>query len=271
MIGPAARSRGRARVETQRTVARGYVEMALSYTGEPPRTDTAPKDERYPPPGSFFTLLPSAYPAPMLRRPFAYSDAGDSGFSFIYEIRGKATRDFSKLKSGDAVDWIGPLGTGFPDPPEGSRPVLVAGGIGVGPILYLSRRLAQRGIQAVVSLGARTADLVPDIEWPEGTDLRICTEDGSSGMRGNALDGIAAGVPRDAVFYSCGPRPMMAALHEKASASGSPCWVSLEEIMACGVGACKGCVVEAVDLSAAPAYKCACTDGPVFDSGKIVW
>lgn len=277
MNSGAGRRRGRARVADHRSVAPGYREMSLVYADD--GTFESAREIALPRPGCFFTLLPVTFPVPLLRRPFAYADANKKGFSFLYEIRGKATQRFSTLETGDIVDWIGPLGTGFPDPPEDALPILTAGGIGIGPILYLARSLVNKGILPTIVLGTRTADFVPEILWPKGADLHICTEDGSAGINGTVLDGLPKNPGENAVYYCCGPLPMMAAVHKLAVSGGNTCWVSLEERMACGVGACNGCAVQTVpelqktadDTTADSVYKCTCTDGPVFDSREVVW
>jgi dihydroorotate dehydrogenase electron transfer subunit len=257
-------SRGRARILNQRIIAEGYREIHLS--NDSPVIQT-------PRPGQFFTILPQRYPLSMMRRPFAYSDADEKGFSFIYEIRGTATRDLAHLEDGVEVDCIGPLGSSFPSPPEKSLPILIAGGIGVGPILYLARRLAADGFESLVVLGARTAALVPEINWPSSAEVRICTDDGTLGIHGTAIDGLQGMDISNGEFYSCGPHPMMAAVHRLAEESGRRCWVSMEEMMACGVGACQGCVVPIIDVGdpSRPAYKRACVEGPIFNSREISW
>lgn len=266
MTSESPHSRGRARIINQRVVAEGYREMSLS-----PIDGELGHQKKKPLPGQFFTVLPHRYPVPLIRRPFAYSDSRESGFSFIYEIRGTGTQDLARLEAGAVLDLIGPLGSAFPQVPAGVRPILVAGGIGVGPILFLARDLAQTGQQPLIILGARNALLVPDLEWPSGTEIRICTDDGSTGIPGTVLDGLSNENLDDAVFFTCGPHPMMAAIHSLAESAGSRCWVSMEEIMACGVGACQGCVIPMTNDSDSPEYKRACVEGPIFDSREILW
>ena len=142
MSSGSGRSRGLARVADHRSIAQGYREMTLVYTED--GVMKPGKESDIPRPGRFFTLLPVNFPVPLLRRPFAYADADENGFSFIYEIRGTASQGFSTLEKEDVVDWIGPLGTGFPEPPAGAHPILIAGGIGIGPILYLARSLIKK-------------------------------------------------------------------------------------------------------------------------------
>ena len=261
-------SRSRSRILTHKEVARGYREIRLGHRG-----DLVPT----PLPGQFCTVLPRRYPNPLLRRPFAYSDVKPSEFSFIYEIRGPATRDLSELTVGDEVDWIGPLGSWFPRAPEGKRPILVAGGIGVGPILFLADRFGRAEKRPLkrplMILGARNRGLLPDLHWHPDVELRFCTDDGSGGVHGTVIDAIRREDLENAAFYSCGPNPMMAAVHRLAQENGCPCWVSVEEIMACGVGACQGCSVPTTppDGASGPVYKRACVEGPIFESREILW
>jgi len=267
MAGPETVVRGRSRITDHRTVARDYREIRCTYLDghAPPRFHAEP--------GRFLTILPPHYPNPMIRRPFAYSDSWDEGFAFIYEIRGTATRDLADLEAGDVLDWMGPLGTGFPRPGSGERPILVSGGIGIGPIAYLARSLAEDGLCPLVVLGARDADRVPDLEWPDAAELRICTDDGSRGIRGSAPAALERRDADGGWFAACGPLPMMKAVHELAVESGRPCYVSMEEMMACGVGACQGCAVPMAAPSPedGPAYERACVEGPVFSSRRIAW
>lgn len=260
--------RGEARILGQQVIAEGYREIQLSID---------PVDgilsKTIPLPGQFFTILPQLYPLSIMRRPFAYSDAGENSFSFIYEIRGTTTADLAGLDDGRLVDWIGPLGSSFPEAASDSRPILIAGGIGVGPILFLARQLAGAGIQSLVVLGARNAGLVPVLSWPDTAEIRICTDDGTHGIHGTALDGLSDVDISNSDFYTCGPVPMMAAVHRLAVSAGRPCWVSMEEMMACGVGACQGCAVPVINKTdpLRPAYKRACVEGPIFNSRELVW
>ncbi len=265
----AAHSRGRARIFSQNKIAKGYQDIRLEYGDDRP--------VRAPRPGSFFTILPVNYPLQTMRRPFAYSASDEKGFSFIYEVRGDASSDISDLPDGSELDWIGPLGTSFPEPSEGKRPVLIAGGIGVGPIYYLAHKLAGSSSSVdsdpLVIIGARTAALVPGLDWPTNVELRICTDDGSTGIHGNALSALKHTDTADAEFYTCGPQPMMAAIHRTALDTDATCWASMEEMMACGVGACQGCAVEMAERGADgwATYTRACVEGPIFDSRELAW
>lgn len=238
-----------------------------------------PGDAGTPAPGTFLTVGVSDTTDPLLRRPFALSghDTREGRASFIFQIRGPATRLLAERKPGTTLDILGPLGRGFPDPAPGYRPVLVGGGIGLGPLVYAARdfraRAASGGWEApVLVLGFRTADQVPVLDLPEGTIL--CTDDGSAGFRGTAVEaaelagaGGRYGDEAPSVFYACGPAPMMAALDRAAASRDAPYWAAVEQWMACGVGACMGCAVRLKDGT----YARACVEGPVFDGASIDW
>lgn len=252
-----------------RELSRDYRRIEVEWPGE----------AEIPGPGTFLTVRVSGTADPLLRRPFAFSgyDPGSRRASFIFQIRGPATRLLAERKPGTLLDILGPLGNGFPDPAPGRLPVLVGGGIGLGPMLYAARdfgsRAARGGWEApVLVLGFRTAAQIPDIDFPEGT--AICTDDGSAGFRGTAVQAAerAAGEARygpgsPPSYYACGPAPMMAALDRLAASRAAPYRAAVEQWMACGVGACMGCAVRLKDGS----FARACAEGPVFDGASIDW
>ncbi len=252
-----------------RRIARDYRELRMAWPE--PRDGSAWNGN--PEPGRFLTVRPSEATDPLLRRPFAFSgyDPESGEASLIYQVRGPATRLLAALGEGAPLDVLGPLGSGFPAPPAGTRPVLIGGGIGLGPMVYAARvfrdRAADSGFEApVLALGFRPADQAPDMELPEGT--AICTDDGSAGFRGTAVDWAAQFDPgAPPVYYACGPAPMMAALDRLAASRGAPFWAAVEQWMACGVGACMGCAVRRKDGT----FARACADGPVFDGSKLDW
>jgi dihydroorotate dehydrogenase electron transfer subunit len=219
-------------------------------------------------PGQFFTLRISDDTVPLLRRPFAFSsfDSEKMTASMIYQKRGRGTTILAGKKRGESLDVIGPLGSPFPRPGKGRNALLAAGGIGLGPLLFLSSRL--RIAQLII--GCRTKSLAPPSRTCAGLRPVICTDDGSKGFKGTADDylrSIEHTVGSDTVVYSCGPLPMLKACHEFAKRRGCECFVSVEQVMACGVGACMGCAVKAADGG----YKRACTEGPVFNSKELNW
>jgi len=255
-------------VTSIRPVAEGYYELRFAWPAS-----AGNQADDLPAPGRFFTVRAGGRYDPALRRPFAFSgyDPADNEASFIFQLRGRGTEHLAGLKPGDALDVLGPLGTGFGKPARGSRPVLVAGGIGLGPMLYLAHALAGdaaagRYEAPVLVIGVRHAGLVPRVELPAGTV--ICTDDGSAGFKGTATDYLAGFDPGSPpVFYACGPAPMMAAVDRLARARRAPYEAATEQWMACGVGACAGC---AVRLKSG-AFARACVDGPVLDGSLVDW
>jgi len=261
-------------VNSTRPVAEGYFELRFGW----------PEDAGLPAPGRFFTVRAGGRYDPVLRRPFAFSGyspdaarkqaaelAGGGEAAFIFQLRGRGTRFLADLRAGDPLDVLGPLGKGFGKPPRGTRPMIVAGGIGVGPMLYLAAELgadAKAGLceAPVLVIGARNSSLVPGVGLPSGTV--ICTDDGSAGFHGTVADWLAGfdpGLPP--YLYACGPVPMMAAVDRLAKSRHAPWEAALEQWMACGIGACAGC---AVRLKSGGYIK-ACVDGPVYDGRLVDW
>ena len=261
-------------VRSLRPVAEGYYELCFDW---PAATGSLADDA--PSPGRFLTIRAGGRYDPALRRPFAFSGytpdstTTDTGAktSFIFQLRGRGTGHLAGLKAGDALDVLGPLGKGFSKPAHGCRPVLVAGGIGLGPMLYQAHALAADAAAGlceapVFVIGVRNAGFVPQVDLPAGTV--ICTDDGSAGFKGTATDYLAGfdpGLPP--VYYACGPAPMMAAVDRLAQSRRAPYEAATEQWMACGVGACAGC---AVRLKSG-AFMRACVDGPVLDGSLVDW
>jgi dihydroorotate dehydrogenase electron transfer subunit len=219
-------------------------------------------------PGQFFTIRISEDTVPLLRRPFAFSafDEKKGTASMIFQKRGRGTEILSAKRKDENLDVIGPLGKPFPAPAKKQKALLVAGGIGLGPIIFLASRLSD----ARLVFGCRSKDLVPSSGTFAGLKPVVCTDDGSAGFRGAAgdyLKSIERSTGGDTVAYACGPMPMLKACHEFAGRCGCECFVSIEQVMACGVGACMGCAVK----SAEGGYKRACTEGPTFNSKDLKW
>jgi dihydroorotate dehydrogenase electron transfer subunit len=256
------------RITANDQIADGYYELELTWTGDTPL------------PGQFLTVRLGDSTDPLLRRPFAFSafiDGQQTAESnprvrVIYERRGKATRALASLLPGDSVDVLGPLGRSFPEPTPDRLGVLVAGGIGIGPIVFLAQAFESTALEGVCIIGGKTADRIPMSTLDSlGMRILITTEDGSAGIHGNALDGIerCCGNTSEPVdFYTCGPRGMMSAVAAYASERHGDCWVSMEQVMACGVGACMGC---AIPIRGTERYARVCTEGPVFHANEIVW
>lgn len=225
-------------------------------------------------PGQFVMLRSPAAGWPYLNRPFSvYDSDGDSIVEIVYKVVGKATALMSAMTGGDEVDLIGPLGTAF-SPIEGiSHMIAVAGGIGLPPLGFYCRRYAGVCDRMTLIIGARTGDelLLPVGLMAEGIEILSYTEDGTKGTRGLATDGLAKIVrsieapPSAAGIAACGPKSMLGEVHRIAESVGASCEVGVEEIMACGVGACMSCAIPASDGG----YLHACTDGPVLKSSRI--
>jgi dihydroorotate dehydrogenase electron transfer subunit len=223
--------------------------------------------------GQFVTFRISPRPVPLLRRPFAFSGfspaAGEA--SIIVKRRGTATDMLSRMKTGERLDILGPLGNWFPEPEPGREAVLLAGGIGLGPLLFFARQVRAAGRKATLVFGCRTAKELPVLEELENADTVICTDDGSAGFAGTVVDYFQLRIPRqpEAIeVYACGPSPMLKATAEYADRSGMRCWVSMEQVMGCAMGACMGCVIP---VKSGSGYARVCREGPVFDSREIIW
>jgi dihydroorotate dehydrogenase electron transfer subunit len=221
--------------------------------------------------GHFITIRVSQSTVPLLRRPFAISgfDAASGVASIIYQKRGEATQVLAGKSAGENLDIIGPLGTTFRLPAAKTHCVLVAGGIGLGPMLFLGRSLLDRGYPLHFILGLRSANLLPAMDIFKPITPLICTDDGSAGFAGTAVDCVrtlAIGPSEAVEFFGCGPTPMLKALHGLAELQGFPCQVSMEQVMACGVGACMGCVIKTTK-----GFSRVCAEGPVFSSRDIIW
>ena len=208
-------------------------------------------------------------PGKTLRRPISICGIGrEAGtLRFVFEVRGDGTRRLSEFREGEAADLLAPLGNGFDLGNPSRRALLVGGGIGVPPLLAAAEAL---GRNAVLAAGFRSRDAVILREDFEalGCETRIATDDGSLGHRGPVTE-LLDGLSFDAVF-ACGPKPMLRAAASIAKSRGVPCQLSMEERMACGIGACLGCAV-ALRGQNGPYYGHVCRDGPVFDAERIVW
>lgn len=224
-----------------------------------------------PSPGQFYMIgLRNTYD-PLLRRPFSYFRRTAETIQFLYAVRGKGTSVMRTFDPGEILDIVGPLGKGYPDPINGNTPLLAAGGIGIASLFPLSERFARK---ACVLYGARCKDDLLALNHLEqlGNQLIVCTDDCSFGKAGNVgeilEDFLTSRVRTEASYtiYACGPRPMLKAVAKIAVDRGIKGYTSLEENMACGVGACWVCTVKTID-----GYKRVCKEGPVFPIEEIVW
>jgi len=231
------------------------------------------KTSNDPKPGQFITLRIGESSVPLLRRPFALSlfDDEEKISELIFLKRGTGTRVLAGAKPGESLDVIGPLGNPFPQPDKRSFPVLVAGGVGIGPILFLAQVLRARNIDFLLLAGSRNAEFLPVKTIEERvTSALLFTDDGTDGIRGTPLDYLSTVLEDhpNAEVFACGPDGMLRGCVKICEDHGKPCWVSVEQVMACGVGACMGC---AVRLSDGVSYARACTEGPVFNARDLWW
>jgi dihydroorotate dehydrogenase electron transfer subunit len=228
----------------------------------------ATKAAEYAVPGQFMNIF-SADGAKLLPRPISICeiDKAAGTLRMVYRVVGEGTAEFSQLAAGDEVQVMGPLGNGFPI--EGETAIVVGGGIGVPPMLQLAKE--HPGTVTAV-MGYRNDDLFLSEEFIDAAaELIVATDDGSVGVHGNVVDAMKEADLTADVIYACGPKPMLKGVAEYAEGKGIKCYVSMEERMACGVGACLGCVCESkeVDHHSHVKNKRVCKDGPVFLATEV--
>jgi dihydroorotate dehydrogenase electron transfer subunit len=239
---------------------------------------TAPEIARGALPGQFVMIRANRDLDPLLRRPFSICGTAPGGRVLIlYQVVGRGTAILAQKRPGDVLQVMGPLGRGF-SAVSGIGPfILVAGGMGIAPLLFLARRLVERGEGARIRFlaGFRgemdfpSPDFLPDT----GVPMEIATEDGSVGRHGlvtDLLEQVLAEVSEGSIF-ACGPRAMLKRVAELSAAAGLACRVSLESVMACGLGACLGCAVPVNPGPGRGGYLYVCKDGPVFEAGALDW
>ena len=228
-----------------------------------------------PGPGAFIHLLVPGEKRFFLRRPFSILGCDESTISLIIVEKGLGTRVLRQTPVGTEFDFIGPLGSSFPKLP-GKRILAVGGGVGLAPLYFYGVDIGRdSGKEYRLLYGARTREdlFLDDFDWSV-KGVEFATDDGTYGFSGNVVklaerEIARADRPID-VMFSCGPTPMLMALVEVARAKGIPHCVSLENRMACGVGACRSCVVP-VSVDGDVIYRTVCKDGPVFDAEMVVW
>ncbi|NRG45315.1 dihydroorotate dehydrogenase electron transfer subunit [Bacillus sp. CRN 9] len=224
-------------------------------------------------PGQFVHLKVSQGMDPLLRRPISIAeiDHENSSFTMIYRADGKGTSMLAEKSEGDSIDVLGPLGSGFPlnAVKKGETALLVGGGIGVPPLYELSKQLVKKGVNVIHVLGFQAREMVfYEEEFSMLGETHIATADGSYGTHGFVTDVISHNGIEFDCLYTCGPTPMLKAL-EKAY-QHKKVYLSLEERMGCGIGACFACVCHTGDDPTGHSYKKVCSDGPVFKAGEVV-
>jgi len=224
-------------------------------------------------PGQFVMVRIRMGLDPFLRRPFSICGVREDRFLVLYRVVGKGTSLMTGLKEGESLRVLGPLGKGFADPEKNTDRVLVGGGIGIAPLVFLSQ--FHREKEVTLMMGFRSAGdiLFPQKFTGEGRALRVATDDGTRGHHGPVTDLLEERLRENSkrmMVYACGPKPMLRKVAEMTLALRIPCQVSLEARMACGLGACQGCAVKASERSGR-SYVHVCKEGPVFNVEEIDW
>ncbi len=238
-------------------------------------------------PGQFVMFRVQRSLPPLLRRPFGifrtgYMDADCEGMppkefvEIVYKVVGRGTSIMAELHEGDKVELLGPLGNGFDSTRIEGEKILVGGGIGLVPLYMLAGELIKKGCSVRLLMGGRTRDDILAVTEFErlGVETYVSTDDGSLGEEGLVTQVLERKLQKypGAEVFACGPMPMLCAVHEICDANKTPLQVSLEESMACGVGACLGCVVKgAGHTEENPSYLCSCKVGPVFKAQYLDW
>ena len=220
-------------------------------------------------PGQFVQIKIDGSPGTFLRRPFSVHDVNypQNTFKLLIQIAGKGSEALSRLGNGDFLNLIYPLGNSFSMPEKGERILLVGGGCGVAPLLFLGKHLKSNGFKPDILLGFRNSKRI--IELDEYSDLGkvfVTTEDGSRGKKGFVTEHPVLSSEGYDVIYCCGPEPMMKTVAKYCKVKRIKCEVSLENLMGCGFGVCLCCVVDTIKGNL-----CVCIDGPVFNINDLKW
>lgn len=248
----------KAEIIIQKEIAPDIYDMVLSF----------PEGAREAKPGQFIAMYCNDG-TKLLPRPISICGIdGEKGtLRVVYRIAGEGTKQFSLLKAGDTLEVMGPLGNGFTMKEE--KAIIIGGGIGIPPMLELARQLKA---EKTVVLGYKDQLFLKE-EFDEVAEVKVATEDGSVGTKGTVLDAIKEAEVTGAVLYACGPMPMLRALAEYAKEHQMEAQISLEERMACGVGACLGCICKTKEKDHHTNVNNSriCKDGPVFDAREVVF
>ncbi len=251
-----------AQVISQKEISEGIFDLVL-------KTENIAGDARA---GQFVSVY-TADGAHLLPRPISLCDVDKEAgtIRLVYRVVGFGTTEFSGLKEGDTVRILGPLGNGYDL--SAKKALVMGGGIGIPPLLQLSKKLSHTGMKKEdiqVVLGFRDVCFLDD-EFEKYGNVYIATEDGSKGTAGNVLNAVAENDLKADVIYACGPTPMLRAIKAYALENDIECYLSLEEKMACGIGACLGCVCQSTDVDEHSHVhnKRVCADGPVFNAKEI--
>lgn len=230
-------------------------------------TDEKPLPEMLP--GQFVEVRVDGSTSTFLRRPISinFVDREQNELWLLVATVGDGTKQMAKLQPGDTLNCVLPLGNGFTPAKQGEKVLLVGGGVGVAPLLYMGAEMKRQGIEPTFLLGARTAnDLLMLLIFNKYGRAYVTTEDGSMGEKGFVTNHSILTEERFDRISTCGPTPMMKAVARYARQNNVECEVSLENLMACGLGACLCCVEKTTEGNL-----CVCKDGPVFNIKKLLW
>ena len=220
-------------------------------------------------PGQFVEVRVDGSPSTFLRRPISinFVDRENNELWLLVATVGEGTKQLAKLKFGDVLNCVLPLGNGFTPAKQGEKVLLVGGGVGVAPLLYMGAEMKRQGIEPTFLLGARTAnDLLMLPIFNKYGRAYVTTEDGSMGEKGFVTNHSILNQEHFDRISTCGPTPMMKAVARYARQNNVDCEASLENLMACGLGACLCCVEKTTEGNL-----CVCKDGPVFNIKKLLW
>ena len=252
-----AQKRVNVTIHSQEKLAEGIYSMWLD----------APEVAQEAKPGQFIAVYTNDQ-SKLLPRPISICEADKENgrLRIVYRIAGAGTLEFSQYNAGDKLDIMGPLGNGFTL--QNKKAFLIGGGIGIPPMLELAKNL---DCEKIAVLGYRDSETFLADEIGKFAEVVIASDDGSVGTKGNVIDAIKANGLTADVIYACGPTPMLMGLKKYAAENGIECWISLEEKMACGIGACLGCVCHTKDIDEHANVRNTriCKDGPVFNAEVV--
>ena len=220
-------------------------------------------------PGQFVQVRVDGSSSTYLRRPISIHDVdfAQNELSLLVQKIGEGTRKLADVAEGHLINILLPLGNGFTFPSQGERVLLVGGGIGIAPLFYFAKVLGEKGIRPTLLLGGKTqTDLLRLPDYQQFGEMFVTTEDGSLGEKGFVTMHTVWNERQFDKIYVCGPKPMMKAVAKLAADKNTWCEVSLENLMACGLGACLCCVEDTVD-----GHVCVCKEGPVFNTRRLKW
>ena len=220
-------------------------------------------------PGQFVQVRVDGSPSTCLRRPISIHDVdyGQNEITLLVQQVGEGTRHLAAAHEGDTINMVLPLGNGFTLPEKGEKCLLVGGGIGIAPLYYFAKVLNAKGVRPALLLGGKSeSDLIRLADYQSLGETFVTTEDGSLGEKGFVTQHSVWQKQCFDKIYVCGPKPMMKAVAKLAAEKNVWCEVSLENLMACGLGACLCCVEDTVD-----GHVCVCKEGPVFNTRRLKW